>query len=152
LVEEYVEAAPIEREFFLPEDVDASTTCTPDTVVSSPTFTAQYVMPNGADVESAADVEALFQSQLYGQLLTTTPENNYVGQGTSPQTIAADVSTAEWSGKPVDTLGTANMYDGNYVGPLGEPPRVGSTTPLVGTGVVADGDILDFNPDVHVIP
>jgi hypothetical protein len=73
----------------------------------------------------------------------TTPENNYVGQNTLPQTIAADVTTAEWDGKSVDILGTANMYDGNYVG---------STTPLVGTGVVADGGLLDFNPEVHVIP
>ena len=74
LVEEYVEAAPIEREFFLPEPVDTSST-----TVSSPTLTARYVIPDGSDVESNSDVEALFQSQLHGQLLTTTSENNYDG-------------------------------------------------------------------------
>ncbi len=136
LVEEYVEAAPIEREFFLPEpDLEVGDVLTTDcdVNVASPTFTA--TMPN-----AISDADAQLQDQLVAAYTQDNYDGNYIP--VSDNVMVSPSRHAELSLTNNEALSEPKWTRHD------DAPEVVHLEP----GVVADGELLDFNPEVHVIP
>jgi len=156
LVEEYEESAPIERQFFpRQEDVDyyadwptaIGVHAAPVTPASTG-WTGKYVMLQ----DSGVNVNSI------GEAVTT----GYIGQPTGPA-AATDVASAEWAGKAVPpTSGTIETFYNPTSLEAGDVlTATACGTPLdsadvvvvsLEPGIVADGQLLDFDPEVHVIP